>query len=126
MSPISDLLEKEFAEAADRGTPTDLGNLAEKFSVEAISACAFGVKAGSFDTKGQTEFCKKVYGLFVYNVVDFLNMLAMEVPWMRSFMQWLRIPVNKSVGFINDTLLNLMQHKKQANNRCILTSAFHF
>ena len=77
------------------------------------------MKAGSFDTESQTEFCKKVYGLFVYNVVDFLNMLAMEIPWMKSLLHWLHIPINKSVRFINDKLLNLIQHKKQegTNNR---------
>ena len=37
MSPISDQLENVLAEAADRETPADFGNLAEKMSVETIS-----------------------------------------------------------------------------------------
>ena len=112
MSSISDKLEKEFADAAAKETPADLNNLSEKVSVDMISACAFGVKAGSFDKKGQTEFCKKTYGLFVYNLVDFLNMLSMEVPWIKSFMHWCHIPINKSLQFVSDKLLNLMQQKK--------------
>ena len=37
MSPISDQLENVLADAADRETPADFGNLAEKMSVETIS-----------------------------------------------------------------------------------------
>ena len=52
--------------------------MAEKLSIETVASCTFGVKAGAFDSKEQTEFCQKSYGLFTHNWVDFLYMLAMQ------------------------------------------------
>ena len=129
MSPISDQLEKSLADTASRETPADLSILAEKVSVETVCTCVFGVRAGSFDTKGQTELCQMVYSAFMYNWVDFLYMMATEVPWIKSIMYWFRVPINKHKQFqlVSDTLLSLIQRKKQegTNDRCI-TSAFHF
>ena len=112
MLPISDNLEKEFADAAAMGTTADLGDLSEKLSIETVASCTFGVKAGSFETKGQTKFCEKAYGLFVHDWTDFIYMLAMQIPWLKSIMYKFHVPINKPIQYIKDTLMNMIQHKK--------------
>ena len=117
ISPISDQFEVEFAEAAAKGIPADLGDLAEKLSLEAVSSCTFGVKAGSFEGKKQNQFCKKAYGLFVHDLMDFLYMLAMQIPFAKSVAYRFRMPINKPLHYIRDVLMNMLKHKKQGANK---------
>ena len=117
MSPISDQLGNEFEEVAAKGTFADLFELSEKLSLETDASLVFGVKAGSFDTKGQTKFCEKVLGLFVHDWVDSLYVAAYQIPWIQYLMLRFRVPLNKPIHYIKETLWNVLEYKKDPMNR---------
>ena len=119
MTPISEELNNEFAKVAANRTLADLCDLSEKISIETVASCMFAVKAGAFDGKGQTEFCKKAYGLFVHDMRDFFYMLAMQIPWMKSIMHKFYFPINKPSAsqYIKDTLKSMIEHKKQTSSK---------
>ena len=117
MSPISDQLGNEFAEAAAKGTLADLLDLSEKLSIETVASCTFGVKAGSFDSKGQTKFCEKAYGLFQHDWVDSLYVAAYQIPWIQYLMLRFRVPLNKPIHYIKETLRNMLEYKRHPMNR---------
>ena len=117
MSNISEQLEWEYAKSAAKQTPVDLGDVGEKLSIETVASCTFGVKAGAFQGQEQTEFCKKAYGLFVHNIRDFLFAVTMQIPWLKSLLYKLRVPINKPLHYIRETLMHMINHKKVSNNK---------
>ena len=118
MSTISEQLEGEYAKAADSQTLVDLEDLGEKLSIETVATCTFGVKAGAFQSQEQSEFCKKAYGLFVAGSIrEYVYGTAMQIPWLKSLLYKLKVPINKPMHYIKDTLMYMINHKKLSNNK---------
>ena len=120
MLPISEELEKKFAQAAEEKSPAELADLAERLSIETCSACIVGVKAGAFESEEQTEFCKRAYGLFTHDWVDLLYMLGLQIEWVKSLAYRFRVPLNKSLQGIIDALLDMLAFKRQSGRELVV------
>ena len=119
VAPISDKMERNFKEATHDGNFADLGDITEKFIIETVASCMFAVNSGAYNGKGQNEFCRKVYDIFVHGSRDFLYMLAMQIPWVKSVFYHFHIPINKpsSTEYIKAVLKSMIEHKKHATDR---------
>ena len=84
--------------------------------METIASCAFGVKAGSFDTKDNTPFIKNTYEIFSNTNMDNLRMLGYMTPGVKHVMEMLSVPVNKPAPtqFLADTLRETIRHRQHS------------
>lgn len=121
IAETSKRLVESFDADCAAGAETDLRGRFNKFSMDTIASCAFGIDAQSFATDGggDSQFVNHAREIFRRNLTDFVKFIAAMLPGVRQVMGMAGISAFKSEQtlFFYDVVRKAVEHRLKTKER---------